>query len=98
MNTSTKTTSTIISVLRYRNALAAINWLYRVFGFEKQQGKDSLLAKAIGSDVKGKISLMAYVAAIPLAFVYEWLAMGIYFAVAILWLIPDRRIESILGN
>ena len=54
--------------------------------------------KAIGSDFKGKISLVAYVVAVPLAFVYEWLSMGIYFAVALMWLIPDRRIESILRN
>jgi uncharacterized membrane protein len=64
----------------------------------KHHGKDSVLAKAIGSDFKGKISLVAYVAAVPLAFVYEWLSMGIYFAVALMWLIPDRRIESILRN
>ena len=64
----------------------------------RHHGQDSVLAKAIGSDVKGKLSLVAYVAAIPLAFVDEWLSMGIYFAVALMWLIPDRRIESILRN
>jgi len=62
----------------------------------KHQGKDSILAKAIGSDFKGRVSLAAYAAAVPLAFVYEWLSMGIYIAVAALWLIPDRRIESVL--
>jgi len=64
----------------------------------KYHGNDSVLAKAIGSDFKGKISLVAYVAAVPLAFVNEWLSMGIYFAVALMWLIPDRRIESILRS
>ena len=64
----------------------------------KHHGKDSVLAKAIGSDFKGKISLVAYVTAVPLAFVYEWLSMGIYFAVALMWLMPDRRIESILRS
>lgn len=39
---------------------------------------------------------MAYIAAVPLAFVYEWLAMALYFAVAIIWLVPDRRIETAL--
>jgi hypothetical protein len=53
------------------------------------------LATAIGSDVKGKLSLAMYVAAVPLAFVREWMAILIYIAVALLWLVPDRRIESI---
>jgi uncharacterized membrane protein len=60
----------------------------------KHHGKDSELAKAIGSDLKGKISLASYAAAIPLAWVYESLSMSIYFAVAVMWLVPDRRIES----
>ena len=64
----------------------------------KYHGKDSVLAKAIGRDFKGKVSLVAYVAAVPLAFVNEWLSMGIYFTVALMWLIPDRRIESILRS
>lgn len=62
----------------------------------KHQGKNSMLAKAIGKDIKGKISVVAYAAAIPLAFVNEWIAMTIYFAVAALWFVPDSRIESTL--
>ena len=62
----------------------------------KYQGKNSTLAKAIGKDIKGKISVIAYAAAIPLAFVNEWIAMTIYFAVAALWFVPDSRIESTL--
>lgn len=62
----------------------------------KYQGKNSMLAKAIGKDIKGKISVIAYAAAIPLAFVNEWIAMTIYFAVAALWFVPDSRIESTL--
>jgi len=64
----------------------------------KHDGKGSTLARAIGGDFKGKVSLVAYGAAIALAFVQEWLAMGIYFAVAAMWFIPDRRIESALGD
>ena len=58
------------------------------------EGRDSKLARAVGGDVKGKLSLAAYASAIPLAFVREWLADALYVAVALLWLVPDKRIES----
>ena len=61
-------------------------------------GGDSLLARAMGHDFKGKISLAAYLLAIPLAFVDTWFAGAIYVAVAIMWLLPDRRIEKILAD
>jgi uncharacterized membrane protein len=57
-------------------------------------GRDSALAKAIGHDVKGKLSLGAYVAAVPLAFISAWFAILLYVAVALMWLVPDRRIEA----
>jgi uncharacterized membrane protein len=56
-------------------------------------GRDSQLARAIGTDFKGNISLACYAAAIPLAFVRPWLSCAVYVGVAILWLVPDRRIE-----
>ncbi len=56
-------------------------------------GKDSLLAKALGPDRKAKISLTVYTLAIPCAFWNRWVAQGAYVFVALLWLIPDRRIE-----
>ncbi len=59
----------------------------------RQQGRESLLAKAIGTDWKGKVSPALYLAASPLAFVSPWLANGIYVVVAVLWFVPDRRIE-----
>jgi uncharacterized membrane protein len=59
-------------------------------------GRDSALAKAIGNDVKGRVSIMIYLAAIPLAFVAGWLALALYVFVAIMWLVPDRRIEKTL--
>ena len=62
----------------------------------RHHGHESALAKAIGSDFKGNLSLVAYVAAIALAFVHEWVAMALYLAVAIMWLVPDRRIEVAL--
>ncbi len=58
------------------------------------QGRDSKLAAAVGQDLKGKISPILYAVAIPLAFVREWAADAIYVAVALMWLVPDRRIES----
>ncbi len=58
-----------------------------------QQGPGSPLKKAVGRDTKGKLSIVLYAAAIPLAFVSRWIAMGAYVLVALMWLIPDRRIE-----
>lgn len=56
-------------------------------------GQDSALAQAVGKDAKGIVSVMMYLAAIPLAFVSTWIAGALYVGVAIIWLIPDRRIE-----
>ena len=64
----------------------------------KIHGKDSLLAIAIGKDLKGKISPVLYVVAVISAFINEWIAGIIYVLVAIIWLIPDRRIERIVNN
>lgn len=60
------------------------------------EGEQSLLKVAVGQDRKGKASLVLYVLAVLLAFWFSWLAQLIYIAVAILWLIPDRRIENAL--
>ncbi|MFA5058759.1 MAG: TMEM175 family protein [Opitutaceae bacterium] len=57
---------------------------------------DSALARAIGSDFKGKISVVIYAAGIGLTFVNPWIGVALYLLVAILWLIPDRRIEKAL--
>jgi uncharacterized membrane protein len=56
-------------------------------------GKESDFARALGNDFKGKISPLAYLAAIPLAFVNPWISIGLYAAVAAMWLIPDKRFE-----
>ncbi len=58
-----------------------------------KEGRDSLLGRAVGRDWKGKLSPVLYFIAIPLAFVSSWIAVGIYVFVALLWLIPDPRIE-----
>jgi uncharacterized membrane protein len=62
----------------------------------KQQGEASVLAKAVGSDRKGKISQVIYLSAIPLAFLSTGVANGLYILVALMWVIPDRRIERAL--
>jgi uncharacterized membrane protein len=58
------------------------------------QGRHSRLAEAIGKDVKGKVSALLYAAAIPTAFFARWVALAIYVVVILMWLLPDRRIES----
>jgi hypothetical protein len=57
-----------------------------------------LLAAAVGRDVKGKLSPVLYAIAIPSAFVHEWIAGGLYVLVALIWLIPDRRIERAIAK
>ncbi len=61
-----------------------------------KQGKQSMLAHALGRDLKGKLSMVFYVAAVGLAFVAPWVSIALYAMVAALWLVPDRRIEKIL--
>jgi TMEM175 potassium channel family protein len=63
-----------------------------------QQGKHSVLAKALGSDFKGKISPILYIAGIALAFVSPWVSMAVYVLVAVLWLVPDQRIANVIGR
>ena len=64
----------------------------------RMHGDNSQLAQAIGNDVKGKLSVAAYAIAIPLSFANRWLALGMYVLVAIMWLIPDSRIEKVIRN
>ena len=62
------------------------------------QGKESLLRRAIGRDWKGKLSPVAYALAILAAFWHPWIAMSLYVLVALIWLVPDRRIERLLTS
>jgi uncharacterized membrane protein len=61
-------------------------------------GSHSAIAIALGSDFKGKISVVLYLIAIPLASVHTGISCGVYFLVAVMWLIPDRRIEETLAK
>jgi len=62
----------------------------------RHEGAESKLALALGKDYKTKLSLALYVAGIGLAFVNSWVAVGCYVAVAVIWFVPDRRIERVL--
>ena len=64
----------------------------------RHQGEHSKLKAAVGNDVKGKLSAVLYATAIPLAFVNQVIADVIYVGVALMWLVPDRRIETTLGR
>jgi uncharacterized membrane protein len=61
-------------------------------------GRDSVLATAVGRDFKGKVSVVIYLSAIPISFVSSWFAFALYVLVAVMWLIPDRRIEKTLSE
>jgi len=64
----------------------------------KRHGKDSLLATSIGSDWKGAVSVLVYFVAIPLSFVKAWIACACYVLVAVMWLVPDPRIEKAMHD
>ena len=74
--------------------LAAIAYFILARSILGAEGPDSALGRAIGRDVKGRVSAVLYLIAIPLAFVRHWLALGIYVLVGLMWLVPDRRIEG----
>jgi uncharacterized membrane protein len=78
--------------------MAAVAYWILLQTILQAEGPDSLLRTAVGSDWKGKLSPILYVVAIPLAFVHEAIAGALYVAVALIWLIPDRRIERVLSR
>jgi|tagenome__1003787_1003787.scaffolds.fasta_scaffold19566806_1 uncharacterized membrane protein len=78
--------------------LAAIAYLLLQQAILRQEGPDSTLALAVGRDRKSKLSLLLYALAIPVAFLRPWMAGILYVAGALLWLIPDRRIERSLSQ
>jgi uncharacterized membrane protein len=78
--------------------LAAIAYFILQQTIIASQGEESVLKRAVGRDVKGKISPLLYAAAIPLSWVHPLAAVSIYVLVALMWLIPDRRIERILED
>ena len=78
--------------------LAAIAYFVLARALISLHGRDHALAIAFGRDYKGKISPLIYTVAIPLAFVKAWISCALYVLVAIMWLVPDRRIEKTLHD
>ena len=78
--------------------MAAIAYWILEWLIMRGEGEASLLARAIGGELKGKLSIGLYALAIVLVAVQAWLAQLIYIAVALMWLVPDRRIERLLGE
>jgi len=76
--------------------MAAVSYIFLQQSIIACNGKSSKLAQAVGDDLKGRLSLSLYVLAIPLAFVRPWISLALYVAVALIWFIPDRRIESVI--
>jgi uncharacterized membrane protein len=76
--------------------MAAIAYWLLQRAIIRQQGRESLLAAALGGDWKGKLSPVLYLVAIPLAFASPWISLALYVFVAVIWVIPDRRIERVL--
>jgi uncharacterized membrane protein len=75
--------------------MAAIAWYILQITIIGAQGPSSILRSALGRDWKGKLSPVIYLAAIPLAFVNPWISIALYSLVALLWIVPDRRIERL---
>ena len=73
--------------------LAAIAYYLLVQAIFLHEGAESRLRRAIGSDLKGKVSPVLYITGIGLAFVNTWLAIAVFSVVAVIWLVPDRRVE-----
>jgi uncharacterized membrane protein len=79
-------------------ALAALAFTVLQTVIVRSYGSDLSLRQALGRDLKAKLSLFGYVVSIPMAFAFRWVSIGIFIAVALTWLIPDRRLESFLQS
>jgi uncharacterized membrane protein len=78
--------------------MAAIAYTILQTTLMRQRDHNAALAQAIQRDGKGKLSMVLYLAAIPLAFVSSWISIAIYVTVALIWLVPDKRIERVLAE
>ena len=78
--------------------MAAISYFILQGTIIASQGHGSVLAKALGRDIKGKLSMLLYGVAVISAFFEPWMAGSIYIFVALMWLVPDRRIERVIGS
>ena len=80
------------------NGMCGVTAIMFITNIGPATSMEPVLARAIGRDLKGKLSPVLYLAAIALAFVNQWLATAIYTMVALMWLVPDRRIERALAG
>jgi len=78
--------------------MAGVAYYVLVRAILAHHGKESRVATALGSDFKGKVSVLLYMVAVPGAFVNRWLAFALYVVVAGIWFVPDRRIERRFGK
>jgi uncharacterized membrane protein len=78
--------------------MSALSWYILQTLIIRSQGEDSLVRRAVGSDWKGRLSPVLYLAGIVASFFVTGLAQAIYFVAALIWLVPDRRIEKVLGK
>jgi len=83
-----------MSIYGFILLMSAISYFSLQNNIIKLEGQNSVLYQAVQKDIKGKISLVCYVLSIPLAFVSPWISGLLYTAVALIWIIPDRRIEK----
>jgi len=90
-----KATLTLYGILLF---MAALSYTILQKTIINSQGKDSILLKAVEKDFKGKASIVLYLIAIVSSFFYEWIAGAIYILVALIWLIPDKRIEKVMED
>jgi uncharacterized membrane protein len=74
--------------------MCGIAYYFLLHALIQLHGKDSLLATSIGNDFKGVISVVIYAIGILLSFINSWISLGLYCFVALIWFIPDRRIEK----
>lgn len=84
-----------VALYGFLSFMAAVAYFILQTAIVREHGRDSTLAAALGNDLKGKISPVIYLSCIPLAFVNRWIAVAGYVLVALMWLVPDRRLAPV---
>jgi uncharacterized membrane protein len=84
-----------VAIYAFDLFMCAVAYTMLVFALIGHHGRDSAFAKALGSDLKGKISLTCYLVAMPMAYFNQWISLALILAVAIMWFVPDRRFSAI---
>lgn len=84
-----------VALYAFNLFMCALAYTFLVFALLGQHGRESAFAKALGSDRKGKLSLFAYLIAMPASFVNQWVSLALILIVAVIWFVPDRRFGAI---